>query len=125
MAPAEAAAPSCACANSPRTSRVTSKSTTAQPFKELACTPCPVAIREHRCNLSYLTLVLVWRRSCYLGPMKPLTLLALILIAPVALSQDRHPETQVAQADAQLNEAIKQNEAARAAAFYAEDFVLT
>ena len=57
--------------------------------------------------------------------MKILTLLALILMVPVALSQDRAAETQVVQADVQLNEAIKQNEAAKAAAFYADDFVLT
>lgn len=62
---------------------------------------------------------------CYLWRMKILTLLALILMVPVALSQDRAAETQVVQADVQLNEAIKQNEAAKAAAFYADDFVLT
>jgi ketosteroid isomerase-like protein len=57
--------------------------------------------------------------------MKTLTLLSLILIAPVALAQDRAAETQIVEADAQLNAAIKQNEAAKAAAFYADDFVLT
>jgi ketosteroid isomerase-like protein len=57
--------------------------------------------------------------------MKFMTLLALILTAPAAPAQDRIHETQIVQADAQLNESIKQHEAAKAAAFYAEDFVLT
>ena len=57
--------------------------------------------------------------------MKLLTLLPFILGATVALSQDRNHETQVVQADVQLNESIKHNEAAKAAAFYAEDFILT
>jgi ketosteroid isomerase-like protein len=54
-----------------------------------------------------------------------MTLLAFFLSFSVALSQDRNYETQVAQADARLNEAIKNNDPAKAAAFYAEDFVLT
>jgi len=82
-------------------------------------------VQGHGCNLSYLRLVLVSRQSCYPGPMKLITLLAFIVIAPAALSQDRTHEIQVAQADAQLNESIKNNEAAKAAAFYADDFVLT
>jgi ketosteroid isomerase-like protein len=57
--------------------------------------------------------------------MKLMTLLSFILSATVALSQDRDLETQVVQADAQLNELIRNNEAAKAASFYAEDFVLT
>jgi ketosteroid isomerase-like protein len=57
--------------------------------------------------------------------MKFIALLSLILTTTVALSQDRDQETQVVQADAQLNASIKQNEAAKAAAFYADDFILT
>ena len=57
--------------------------------------------------------------------MKFIALLAFILAAPAALPQDRNQEAQVVQADVRLNELIKQNEAAKAAAFYAEDFILT
>lgn len=57
--------------------------------------------------------------------MKSIALLAFILGATAALSQDRNHEAQVVQADAQLNESIRKNEAATAAAFYAEDFILT
>jgi len=57
--------------------------------------------------------------------MKVITLLAFVLSAPVALSQDRNYETQVAQADAQLNESIRHNDPAEAAALYADEFVLT
>ncbi|HKQ12831.1 MAG TPA: nuclear transport factor 2 family protein [Steroidobacteraceae bacterium] len=57
--------------------------------------------------------------------MKFTTLLSLILSATPALSQELDPATQVIQADVQLNASIKNNEAAKAAAFYAEDFILT
>lgn len=57
--------------------------------------------------------------------MKFMTLFAILLGATAALAQDRNLETQVVQADAQLNESIKANQPAKAAAFYAEDFVLT
>jgi ketosteroid isomerase-like protein len=86
---------------------------------------CTVARCAHGCNLSYLMWVLVRWRTCYLARMKFIALLSLILTTTVALSQDRDQETQVVQADAQLNASIKQNEAAKAAAFYADDFILT
>jgi ketosteroid isomerase-like protein len=57
--------------------------------------------------------------------MKTIALLSLILTATVALSQDRNHETEVVQADVQLNASIKNHEPIKAAAFYAEDFVLT
>jgi hypothetical protein len=82
--------------------------------------------------LPYRTSVLVRLQTCYLWRfswpsqfMKLLTLLPFILGATAALSQDRNYETQVVQADVELNESIKNNEAARAAAFYAEAFTLT
>jgi len=56
---------------------------------------------------------------------KYITLLSLILSATAALSQVRNYETKVVQADAQLNALIKKNEASKAEAFYAKEFVLT
>lgn len=57
--------------------------------------------------------------------MKLLTLLLLIITSAPALAQDQNFETQIIQADAQLNELIKNNQSAKAESFYADDFVLT
>ncbi|MCU0352482.1 MAG: nuclear transport factor 2 family protein [Cytophagales bacterium] len=57
--------------------------------------------------------------------MKFITLLLFLFSATAALSQVPNYETQVVQADAQLNEFIRKNEAAKAESFYAKDFVLT
>jgi ketosteroid isomerase-like protein len=57
--------------------------------------------------------------------MKWLTLLALLLGPALAPAQNQSDASQVVQADVQLNELIRKNEPAKAAAFYADDFVLT
>ena len=57
--------------------------------------------------------------------MKLLTLLLLIINSTLALGQDQNFETQIIQADAQLNALIKNNQSAKAESFYADDFILT
>jgi ketosteroid isomerase-like protein len=52
-------------------------------------------------------------------------MIALVAMTSIAHAEDGNPVSQVIQSDARLNDAIRNNDPAKAAPLYAEDFVLT